>query len=89
MDYTKIKLDAEQLYRLNFDEFDCSYWHDIDSIVKIYELEDGTYQQYIDEEERFLIGIPLKTVGDLMKRYNSLTGFELKYWDKDYPQTAQ
>jgi hypothetical protein len=89
-EYLSLKLEPVELWKLNFEEDSEDVWHDIDSQVKIYKTDKG-YQQYVhDENDNHIdVGIPLQTVGDLMKRYNSMTGHELKYWDKDYPQTAQ
>jgi len=88
IEYLEFQLEPEQLWRLNFGEKFDDHWSDIDSEVKIYKLDDGLYQQYVyDSNENWIpVGIALRTVGDLMKRYNSMTGNALKYWDKDYPQ---
>ena len=65
------------------------------SLSKIYSrnilrLDDGLYRHYIldENDNEVIIGIALKTVGDL-KTIHSITCHELKYWDKDYSQTAQ
>jgi hypothetical protein len=89
-EHLDLKLEPVQLWKLNYEEDHKDHWFDIDGKVKIYKTENG-YQQYVHNhnDDHIDIGIPLQTVGDLMKRYNSMTGHELKYWDKDYPQTAQ
>ncbi len=91
IDYTLLSLSAEQFYRLNFEEDREDHWSDIDGKVRLFKLDEGLYQQWVPDEHdnQVTIGIALKTVADLMKRYNSLTGYELKYWDKEYPQTGQ
>lgn len=86
-----ILLSPEELYCLNYEEYGADHWSDIDGFVKIFMLEDETYQQYVldDKDEEVIIGIPLKTVVDIQLRYLSMTGYELKRWDGDTPQTAQ
>ena len=92
-DYTTIPLSPEQLMRLGFEEGAANpdHWHDIDSDVMIYKLDDGLYQQYVYDErdEELIVGIALTTVADLMARYKSMTGYELKYWEAEGAQTAQ
>ena len=63
-EYLSLPLSPEQLYRLNFEEFETDHWTDIDYTIKIFELEDGTNQQYLNVVDQ-LISIPLKTVGTL------------------------
>jgi hypothetical protein len=68
----------------------CIIWF---SIVRYYELLSGGYQQFLffddNLENKVSFGIPLKTVGDLMDRYKSITGHELRYYTKDLPINAQ
>ncbi len=89
--YLKFPLTEKQLHRLNFEEpFTSGYWTDIGELVSLKYTQEGMQQYVLDENDNQIdVGIPLKTVDDLIKRYNSFTGYELKYWDKDYPQTAQ
>jgi hypothetical protein len=90
-DMHNIALSPEELYRLNYEEYANNHWSDIDGFVKIFMLEDETYQQYVldDKDEEVIIGIPLRTAANLQLRYLSMTGYELKRWDGDTPQTAQ
>ena len=91
-EYRDKTLNHEQLELLAFEHCDDCY-SDIDSLVKIYELLSSGYQQFLffddNQEDKVSFGIPLKTVGDLMDRYKSITGHELRYYTGDLPINAQ
>lgn len=90
--YLSKKLDKEQLERLAFSKWS-DYWTDIDNNVMIYELLNGEgFQQFVfddNQQQKFSFGVPLKSVGDLMVRYKSITGYDARYWTGRLPITGQ